>query len=200
MKFSDFKSVEDVIKKYPMTIRQERFLPNNELKLSDVFIQALNFAIDRRMVGESEMYYREYIISPFMQQAWMRHPALQLWVNRYLTYKDELHGEPDYFLSKLPDTPSHELISKPFLAVAEAKRDDFIEGWGQCLAAMVACQKLNDDNDITIYGIVCNGDTWQFGKLYSTTFTRHSLSYATSQPELIFGSLDYIFNECEKQI
>ncbi len=47
----------------------------------------------------------------------------------------------------------------PLLAVVEAKQEDFVKGWGQCLAEMVAAQKLNAGvtPQPTIYGIVTTG-------------------------------------------
>ncbi len=45
------------------------------------------------------------------------------------------------------------LVTRPFLAISEAKRDGFDGGWAQCLAEQVACRKLNEEDGITIYGI-----------------------------------------------
>ncbi len=199
MKFSDFESVEQVLQKYPLALAKERFLPHREMTPPERFIEELNFAIDKQMAGDSEMYFREYFITPFMRQVWMRHSKLQLWVNRKLAYKDELYGEPDYFLSFPPQGVTHEIIGSPLLAVVEAKREDFTKGWGQCLAEMIACQKINDDEQIVIYGIVSTGVYWEFGKLQQDVFIRHSLSYSITHPALVLGVLDYIFAECEKQ-
>jgi hypothetical protein len=37
---------------------------------------------------------------------------------------------------------------------------------------MIAAQRLNGDN-ITLFGIVSNGATWEFGKLEANGFTRN---------------------------
>ncbi len=130
----------------------------------------------------------------------MRHPRLKLWVNQPLAYRDELTCEPDYFVAQqvtgVTDTP----IGQPLLAVAEATQEDFTAGWGQCLAAMIACQKLNSDATLTIYGIVSTGEVWQFGKLAGDTFTRHLFSYTVRDPNAVLGALDFVFGECERQI
>ena len=42
----------------------------------------------------------------------------------------------------------------------EAKQNNFTEGWGQCLAELVAAQKLNKNNQIPIHGIVTDGELW----------------------------------------
>ena len=198
MKYSEFESIEHVAQHYPLRSIKQRFLPDYVIDVPDWFQERLNFALEKQGDVESELYFREYIISRFIEEAWILHPNLKLWVNRKLEYKDELTGEPDYFLASLIKKASHDPVGRPLLAVSEAKRENFTKGWGQCLAAMIACQKLNDDENITIYGIVCTGDTWQFGKLEQELLTRHPLSYSVSQPERIFGMLDYVFGECEK--
>lgn len=65
---------------------------------------------------------------------------------------------------------------------------------------MIACQKLNNDELVVIYGIVSTGEFWQFGKLEGDTFTRHLASYTVDEPNKILGALDYLFAECERQI
>jgi hypothetical protein len=49
--------------------------------------------------------------------------------------------------------------------MVEAKKDDFEGGWGQCLAAMLAAQMINGDDQLILQGSVSNGDVWQFGRL-----------------------------------
>ncbi len=200
MKFSDFKSVKQVIEKYPLAIHRESFLPNIEIEPPAGFLQELNFALMMQSEIESQMFFREYFIAPFMRHVWMRHPRLKLWVNQNLAYKDELTGAPDYFVARRVETVSHELVGKPLLAVAEAKQEDFIAGWGQCLAEMIACQKLNERGNITIYGIVSTGIYWEFGKLAGDTFTKNTLSYSINHPAQVLGALDTIFATCEQEI
>lgn len=109
-------------------------------------------------------------------------------------------GEPDYFISAQREDVIDRLINTPLLAVAEAKKQDFEAGWGQCLAEMIACQKINQNDPLTIYGIVTTGLIWEFGKLQTNTFTKHPLPYSISNPQRIFGILDFIFAECEQQL
>ncbi|RKZ85735.1 MAG: hypothetical protein DRR16_11395 [Candidatus Parabeggiatoa sp. nov. 3] len=91
------------------------------------------------------------------------------------------------------------MISVPMLAIVEAKKQDFDKGWGQCLAAMVACQKINNDESQTIYGMVSTGTVWEFGKLQHSKFTQNTVSYSLSNPQLLAGILDYIFGQCESE-
>ncbi len=65
---------------------------------------------------------------------------------------------------------------------------------------MLACQKINQDENLTVYGIVSTGMFWEFGKLLQNTFIKHSFSYSIAEPQKVLGNLDYVFAECEKQI
>lgn len=85
------------------------------------------------------------------------------------------------------------LIKTPLLAVFEAKRQDFDEGWGQCLAAMLACQKINDDEHLAVYGIVSSGLVGEFGKLEAQCFTKEPLAHSIDNPQKLAGMLDYVF-------
>jgi hypothetical protein len=82
----------------------------------------------------------------------------------------------------------------------EAKQDKFTEGWGQCLAEMVAVQKSNQDLEQRIYGIVSNGLVWQFGNLKGDTFTQNSGSYLIEDLDRLFAAVNYVFQQCELQV
>ena len=130
-----------------------------------------------RSVDESEAFLRECFIFPFLHQVWKRHRKLKLWSHQPLVCDRELYGEPDYLVSAVIESVTDKLIDKPFLAVAEAKREDFTKGWAQCLAEMIACQKINDDEQAVIYGIVPTGSS---GSLASWNGTRSpNISFRT---------------------
>jgi hypothetical protein len=200
MKFCDFQSIEQVISRYPLEVRQERFLPEVKMELPDWFIENLSFWVDMKSVDESETFFSESFVFPFLQQAWKRHRKLKLWSHNALALDSELFGEPDYLVSAQVKGVIDKLISKPLLAVTEAKKEDFARGWAQCLAEMIACQKINQREDVVIYGIVSTGIVWEFGKLAGNVFTKHPLAYSISEPEKVIGLIDYVFTECEKEL
>ncbi|MBI1924015.1 hypothetical protein HYR99_07170 [Candidatus Poribacteria bacterium] len=200
MAFSNFQSIEQVINRYPLEIRQERFIPDVELELPDWFIENLNFSLEMKSVDENEAFFCENFIFPFLHQSWKRHRKLKLWSRRTLVYDSELFGEPDYLVSAVIEGVITKLINNPLLVVAEAKKEDFTKGWAQCLAEMIACQRMNEDENLVVHGIVSTGLVWEFGKLERETFTKHLISYSISDPNKIFGILDFIFAACEKQI
>ncbi len=69
------------------------------------------------------------------------------------------------------------VFDKPYFLLVEAKQDKFSEGWAQCLAEMSAAQKLNDELQVTIFGIVSNGKDREFGKLEEMSFTQNINRY-----------------------
>ncbi|MEM7557250.1 MAG: hypothetical protein AAF378_24810, partial [Cyanobacteria bacterium P01_A01_bin.84] len=108
-------------------------------------------------------------------------------------------GYPEYILAKR--SPLGKVVfDKPYFILVEAKQDDFEGGWAQCLAEMIAAQKLNNESPITIFGITSNGDRWQFGKLERDIFTRNTTFYTIQELNNLFAAVNYIFQECELQL
>jgi hypothetical protein len=163
-------------------------------------MENIKFYLISQAEDENEFFLRESLIFPLLQQAWKRHRKLKLWSHRALAYDEKLCGEPDYFFSAWRDEVIDKLVNTPLLAVYEAKKQYFDYGWGQCLAEMIACKNINQYENITIYGIVSTGLLWQFGKLEKILFTKHPFPYSVTELQKVFGNLDFVFAECEKQI
>ena len=64
---------------------------------------------------------------------------------------------------------------------------------------MIAVQRLNEDLQMTVFGIVSNGERWQFGKLSADTFTRNITLYSLQELDKLFAPFNYIFRQCELQ-
>src|SRR5271167_1037423 len=138
MAFRDFKTIEAVLREYPLELRREAFLPETRLAVPEAFLDDLRFALERRAPGESEAFYTENFVYPFLRLVWRRHPRLHVWSHRPLVVDERLSGEPDYLVSAAPAGVADRVVRPPLVAVVEAKRQDFDEGWGQCLAALLA--------------------------------------------------------------
>lgn len=197
MAFSEFKNINSVLKSFPLKIKREKFLPDAEQALPVWFIENINFAIQNKPINANEFFLCESFIYPFLQEAWKQHQTLQLWSHQTIYYDEQLSGEPDYLISRISDKAVNAIITKPLVVVVEAKKEDFNAGWGQCLAEMIACQKLNDDTDITIFGIVTSGELWYFSKLHNDAFIEHRSPVSIESPNKIFGNLNFILNQCE---
>jgi hypothetical protein len=81
--------------------------------------------------------------------------------------------------------------------LVEAKQDDFENGWAQCLGEMAAAQRLNENPEQEVFGIVSNGGFWQFGKLKSNSFTKNKQSYSIDDLNRLFAAINYVFQQCE---
>ena len=124
---------------------------------------------------------------------------MTLWSHETLIYDEKLSGQPDYIVTKL--SPLGRMIfDKPYFLVVEAKQDKFIEGWGHCLAELVAVQKINNDLEQTVFGIVYNGNFWEFGKLKGDIFTRNIASYNIDYLDRLFAVVNYVFQQCLLQL
>jgi hypothetical protein len=84
--------------------------------------------------------------------------------------------------------------------LVEAKQDNFEAAWGQCIAEMIAAQRLNGELDVTVFGIASNGNFWQLGKLDQNIFTRNSTFYNIQEIDKLAASVNYIFHQCEVQL
>ena len=124
------------------------------------------------------------------------HPNLKVWKAAPLE-TDELIGAADYLI-----TPKRAYVATPLLCVAEAKKDDFVQGRAQCLAEMVACQWNNRQENlaIDIFGIVSNGQVWQFYKLEPSAKIYETSQYGIEDLDGVLGALDYVCAECAKNV
>ena len=103
-----------------------------------------------------------------------------------------MNGVPDYFISTRSEL-GKTVVGSPLILLVEAKKNDFEQGWGQCLAELVAAQKINDDAAFPVYGIVTDGTLWQFGRLIGDTFTQNRTDFALANLPILFGAVDSVF-------
>ena len=76
----------------------------------------------------------------------------------------------------------------------EATKNDFEQGWRQCLAELVAAQKINDNEQIPVYGIVTDGNLWQFSKLFVQVFTQNRENFTIDKLWQLYNALDYLLS------
>ncbi len=124
------------------------------------------------------------------------HPRLKVWKATMLE-TDTLTGVADYLI-----TPKRAYVATPLLCVAEAKRDDFVQGRAQCLAEMYACQWNNrqEGHERDVFGIVSNGQVWQFYQLTLSGIVQESGLFTTDDLPELLGALDYVCAECAGNI
>ena len=200
MAFSNYKDIGSVLKEFQITYTEANFMGEIEFSISDYFREDLQTVMQDGVPSASEFSICENLIYPILKEVWKCYRSkFVLWGHRSLTYDENLSGFPEYILAKR--SPLGKVVfDKPYFLLVEAKQDKFSEGWAQCLAEMVAAQKLNDELQVTVFGIVSNGKDWEFGKLEKTLFTQNNNRYFIQDLDQLFAAVNYVFQQCEVQL
>src|SRR5919202_162172 len=174
MAFSNYKSIGAVVKEFQITYTEADFIVETEFNIPDYFREDLQTVMREGVVDNSELAICENLIYPVLKEVWKCYRSkFLLWSHKSLTYDENLSGFPE---------------------------DKFNDTWGQCLADMITAQRLNEESEMIVFGIVSNGDRWQFGKLEADTFTRNITLYSIQELDKLFAAVNYIFRQCELQL
>ena len=194
MAFSDFKTIAEVLEKFRIRYAEDDFFDVEEpANPSEHFLQDFAFCREHIDVFASEASRCEAIIFPILKEVYKRYADnYALWIQKPIAYDETLSGTPDYLISTKSEL-GRPVVGTPLIILVEAKKNDFEQGWGQCLAELVAAQKINDDLDFPVYGIVSDGTWWQFGRLVGTAFTQNRTSFGVDNLPILFGALDAVF-------
>ncbi len=193
MAFSDYKNISQVQKEFGIKYQEESFIVASKVEPPPHFREEYEFNQKNIDVFTSEAARTELVITPTLREVYKNfHEHYSFWIQKSISYNDKLSGTPDYLIatrSALGKT----VLDLPLVVVVEAKKNDFEQGWGQCLAELVAAQKLNDNLTKPIYGIVTDGELWKFGKLVGNTFISNVEGYTVSDLAELFGALYFVF-------
>lgn len=194
MAFSDFKTIPEVQKKFGI-----RHIENDFIKIeegvfpSEQFLQELEFSRQYIPIFASEGARCEAVIYPVLREVYKAYaPNYALWIKEPLAYDEILSGTPDYFVSTRSELGML-IVGTPLIILVEAKKNDFEQGWGQCLAELVAAQKINADANVSVHGIVSDGKLWEFGHLIGDAFTRNRTSFSVEDMHSLFGAINSVF-------
>jgi hypothetical protein len=200
MAFSNFKIIGEVLKEYQVTYTKANFVEETVFNVPDYFREDLNEVMQDGVFSNSEFAICENLIYPVLKEVWKKYKTkLTIWSHQSFNYDERLSGFPEYIIAKR--SPLGQIVfDKPYLILVEAKQDNFEAGWAQCLAEMIAAQRLNAEYPITIFGITSNGETWQFGKLEENNFIINIAPYSIYELDKLFAVVNFIFQECERQL
>ncbi len=201
MSFSSYKNIRSVIKKFNLTYQEDNYIIPQNLAISDYLRGEIEFSLRELVLENSELAICENLIYPILKEIWKNYylEDYMLWSHEALEYDEDLSGVPDYTIAQR--SPQGKVIfDRPYLVIVEAKKDNFTEGWGECAAEMVAAQKINETPEQTLFGIVSNGKSWEFGKLSLDRFIKNIKSYYISDLDELFGAINYVFDQCRLQL
>jgi hypothetical protein len=110
----------------------------------------------------------EWIIAPIMAEIRRTlNNTISLFSGSTFTVDEEkeLDGQCDYIISL---NSEQFYITAPVITIIEAKKENIVQGLGQCIATMYAADLYNkqEKNSLSaVYGCVTTGTTWKFIKL-----------------------------------
>lgn len=165
-------------------IAPSEFFQENLRQISEVF--------DLQSGEES----KKLLIDAICQESLRQFEYLKIWKASPLS-DEQTTGYVDYLLAK-----RRAYLEAPFLSIVEAKKDNFEQGLAQCLPGMKACQYNNQllGQNLDIYGIVTNGEGWQFYKLILNGSVYGSNLYAIGNLPQVLGILNFVFDQCEQNL
>ena len=194
MSFSQFKTIADVQKAYNIRYIEKIFIKAIDIPVPQSLIEDFQFNQENIDIFASEAARSELIISPLLRAVYKNHSQdYSFWIQKSITFDEVLSGTPDYILSKR-SVLGKTVLEIPIIIIIEAKKNDFEQGWGQCLAELVASQKMNNDPEKPVYGIVTDGNLWQFGYLCTDLFTKDNQNYTIDKIQTLYGALEYLAN------
>jgi hypothetical protein len=198
MAFTAYTCIDDVVRKHKLRVSNGRVVTPvaDAPPFSEYFLAELEFNLRELPIGRSEVGSGETVLFPILREVWKPyHQYLSLFSHEPLEFDDDLCGIADYFVCKRSEY-GPTIPEPPYLLVVEAKLDDFEKAWGQCLAEMLAAQKLNGTPDRPVYGITTNSKAWEFGVLLGTEFTQQQEPAALLDLDLLRRALHAVFRAC----
>ncbi len=167
--------------------------PFQEIPPSEALTINLQRAERQVTTGSNEWEQRLWMELIFLEA--LDHHNLRMWQEKQVDAgAAPFRGKVDFAF-----TPYQARFKSPFVVVAEAKKDDFEQGWGQCLIAMKTASMLNEQEGHRhpLFGIVSTGKIWEFGRYTPDNTFARSEPYSIGQPDSLLGILHTIFTECE---
>jgi hypothetical protein len=188
-----YRTLDDAVQASNLMYETAQFNLTVDLRVSEAWLEEFKYDLSEMPYASSEEARREILIYPILRYAWKPYSKyFTVWIDKQITASEELSGIPDYIIAK-NSKRGRIYFEQPFIAVIEAKTDNFNEGWGQCVLEMLAIQQLNNDPNLPVFGIVTTGESWQLGKLEKDTFTNYNVTYSIGTINQIVSALASVF-------
>ncbi|NJN31790.1 MAG: hypothetical protein HC824_16205 [Synechococcales cyanobacterium RM1_1_8] len=194
MSYSKFKTIAQAKIAFGLlVIEGDRFLPKTDpVQPSATLQDYLHESLPLVATSGSEKARSEGIIYPVLMEvrrALNREVSLFSGEEFNVDESVGLNGVCDFLLTRSRQILE---ISAPAVVIVEAKKTDLKLGLGQCIAEMVAAQKFNEDQGEpipVIYGVVSNGNQWQYLQLEGKTIQIDLAVYSLPPVEAVLGDL-----------
>jgi hypothetical protein len=193
-----FKEFGEVLEEFQILhIIGQPFVITHQLQANDYFKSEIRLTLEEVPYNISEFAICETLVYPTLREVWRDYRTfLSIWSRALIKLNLKIKGYPDYLIAKRsPRSPV--IFGQPFMAVVEAKLDDFEGAWGQCLYEMWAIQQLNPQKNMPVYGITTSGLIWQFGKLENGVFTQYETLFTIKDIDELLSALKSFFEQCK---
>jgi hypothetical protein len=195
MPYSNF-TLEEVEEKFALQLQSALFIPELEpVTPSDWLQQTLKITLPLARTAGSEKARSEFIIAPILAELiGLTHNSISIFSGKEFTVDKELglSGICDFLISQ---GSIQFKINAPVIALVEAKKGVLEDGWGQCLAEMVAARKFNEHRGRPmkyIYGIITSGSLWNFFQMEGDVVILDPTEYALSPIENLLAILNWM--------
>ena len=193
MAFNDFKRISEVQERFSVKYTTGDLFRAEPENPPEQFLQEFRFTLQHINVFSSEASRCEAIIFPVLREVYKTYAnRYALWIREPITYDETLNGTPDYLIATKSEL-GMTVVGSPLIMLVEAKKNDFEQGWAQCLAELVAAQKINAAPDIPVYGIVSDGTFWQFGRVVGDALTQNQRNFSVDNLPMLFGAIHAVF-------
>ena len=197
--YSHFK-IEDIRELGIEVSRQKLFDMVENLYPSEWLLQTLS--INQQIPAESEKAKSELIISPVLNELFIKNPKRFTYFSGYQFNVDQklgLKGFCDFIISKKYNAA---FIESPLVAIVEAKQNqDLVDATPQCIAEMYAATIFNQRENSsvpTIFGIVTNGYEWLFLTLENSQVIIDTERYGLKNLPELLGVWQIIIDSFQK--
>jgi hypothetical protein len=196
MAYSDFTLLK-LKKQFGLEQKKIRLFPNvKDINPS----QRLELDIEEglQMPKNTEKARSENLVSPVLKEIFRHNKQkLTLFPGYGLNVNSEqgLNGNCDCIIAGRGDIVE---LTNPIICLVEAKNGVIEDGYGQCGAEMYAARLYNDDLGTPIpemYGIVTNGEEWQFMMLKEQVIYFDAQTFPLNRLPRILGILQDIVNK-----
>lgn len=200
MIFNNYTSVGNLINKFHINYIEGNYIPATKIKISKYFLNDLELVINERVFENSKESICEGIIYPILKEVWKPYrKKITLWSHQPLTPGNELSWIPDYLVAQ--KSPLGRIVlENPYFVIVKVTKDGTNEDWGECLAQLIAAQRINRTKEKAIFGIVSNGITWEFGRLKLDTFAKNNQIYTIRELDKLMAAINYIFHQCYLEV
>ncbi|NER22164.1 MAG: hypothetical protein F6J86_05970 [Symploca sp. SIO1B1] len=196
MVFNNYTSVGNLINKFHISYIEGNYIPATKIDINKHFLADLRLVINERVFENSQEAICEGIIYPILKEVWKPYrQKITLWSHQPLSPGNELSWIPDYLVTK-KSSLGRVVLDYPYFVVIEVTQNGVNEGWGKCLAELIAAQRINRTKEKAVFGIVSNGITWEFGRLKADTFAKDTQIYTIRELAKLMAAINYIFHHC----